>query len=137
MFTKVMVPVDLAHREQLGKAVDIACTMARDHEAEIVFVSISGELPSEIAESSGDYGEKLQEFAERKASEYGVTAHALNLRSADPEAEIDRKLLNAIEETGADLVVMASHQPGLMEYIFSSHGGYIAAHAKVSVFVVR
>ena len=137
MFTKVMVPVDLAHRETLGKAVEFACSIARDHKAEIIFVSVSGELPSEIARSSGEYGEKLQDFAARMAAKHAIAAQALNLRAADPEAEIDRKLLNAIEETGADLVVMASHQPGLMEYIFSSHGGYIAAHAKVSVFVVR
>ena len=38
---------------------------------------------------------------------------------------------------GADLVIMASHVPGMLEHIFSSHGGYIAQHAKVSVFVVR
>ncbi len=137
MFTKVMVPVDLAQRDTLGKAVDIACTMARDHKAEIIFVSVSGEMPSEIARSPADYSEKLQDFAARMAEKYAIPAQALNLRSADPGAEIDSKLLQAVRETGADLVVMASHQPGLMEYIFSSHGGYIASHAKVSVFVVR
>ncbi len=137
MFSKIMVPVDLAHRDALVKAVDLACSMARDHKAEICFVSVSGELPSEIARSSAEYGEKLQEFADRIAEEYGISAKALNLASSDPQAEVDRKLLDAIEDIGADLVVMASHQPGLMEYIFSSHGGYIAAHARVSVFVVR
>lgn len=137
MFSTIMVPVDLRHRATLGKAVDLACSMARDHAAEICFVSVSGELPSEIARSSGDYGEKLQEFAARKAEQYGITARALNLGSPDPEAEVDRKLLDTIEKVGADLVVMASHRPGLMDYIFASHGGYIASHAKVSVFVVR
>ena len=137
MFSKIMVPVDLAHQDALGKAVDIACSMAREHKAEIWFVSVSGELASEIARSSGEYSEKLQAFAERKAEEYGISARALTLASPDPGAELDRKLLGAIEEIGADLVVMASHQPGLMEYIFSSHGGYVAAHAKVSVFVIR
>ena len=62
-----MVPVDLVHRDTLSKAVDLACGMARDHKAEICFVSVSGELPSEIAKSSSEYGEKLQEFANRKA----------------------------------------------------------------------
>lgn len=137
MFSRIMVPVDLVHRDTLGKAVELACGMARDHNAEICFVSVSGELPSEIARSSGEYGEKLQEFADRKAEEYAIAARALNLSSPDPEAEVDRKLLNAVEEIGADLVVMASHQPGLMEHIFSSHGGYIASHAKISVFIVR
>lgn len=137
MFSTIMVPVDLRQRETLGKAVELACSMARAHAAEVCFVSVSGEVPSEIARSSGDYGEKLQAFAERKAAEHGIRTRAHNLGSPDPEAEVDRKLLDAIEKVGADLVVMASHHPGLMDYIFSSHGGYIAAHAPVSVFVVR
>jgi nucleotide-binding universal stress UspA family protein len=45
--------------------------------------------------------------------------------------------MKAIDKIGADLVVMASHKPGFLEHIFSSHGGYIAQHATCSVFVVR
>ncbi len=137
MFSRIMVPVDLAHSDALGKAIALACSMAREHKAELTFVSVSGELPSEIARSSSEHGEKLKEFAERIAAEHAIPTQALTLKSADPGAEVDRKLLGAIEEIGADLVVMASHQPGLMDYIFSSHGGYVAAHARVSVFVVR
>ena len=39
--------------------------------------------------------------------------------------------------TGADLVVMQSHVPGLMDYIWPSNGGKVAGHAKCSVLVVR
>ena len=137
MFSKIMVPIDMNHSDKLTKAIDVACAMGRDQKAEVCFVSVSGEMPSGTARSAGEYGEKLQQFADRKAEEYAITTRAINLKSVDPEAEIDRKLLKTITDLGADLVVMASHKPGLMEYIFSSHGGYIAQHAKVSVFLVR
>ena len=55
----------------------------------------------------------------------------------DPAIETTAALMKAIDKTGADLVIVASHKPGILEHIFSSHGGYIAQHAKVSVFVVR
>jgi hypothetical protein len=32
---------------------------------------------------------------------------------------------------------MASHVPGLTEYVWPSNGGKLAGHAKASVFVVR
>jgi nucleotide-binding universal stress UspA family protein len=46
-------------------------------------------------------------------------------------------LLSAINDAGADLVVMASHVPGLTEYVWPSHGGKIASHSTASVFVIR
>jgi len=55
----------------------------------------------------------------------------------DPAVETTAELMKAIDKIGADLVIMASHEPGFFEHIFSSHGGYIAQHAKCSVFVVR
>ena len=36
-----------------------------------------------------------------------------------------------------DLIVMASHVPGVAEYVFASNAGYLASHADLSVLVVR
>jgi len=55
----------------------------------------------------------------------------------DPATEIDDALLEAAEEIGADLIVMQSHVPGLMEYVWPSNGGKVAEHAKCSVLLVR
>ena len=57
--------------------------------------------------------------------------------SHDPAVDLDDSLMQAIADTGADLVVMASHVPGLPEHIFASNAGYLANHASVSVFVIR
>jgi nucleotide-binding universal stress UspA family protein len=38
---------------------------------------------------------------------------------------------------GADLVVMATHLPGVSDYIWAGHGAHVAAHSKASVFLVR
>ncbi|NND41526.1 MAG: universal stress protein, partial [Silicimonas sp.] len=55
----------------------------------------------------------------------------------DPTTEVDDALVRAIDETGADLVVMASHVPNVMDHIWPSKGGKQAQHAKCSVMVVR
>ena len=61
----------------------------------------------------------------------------LILRHLDGGVDLDGALLKAVGETGADLVVMGTHVPGLSDYIWSSNGGKIAAHADVSVMLVR
>lgn len=53
--------------------------------------------------------------------------------------ELDDRLLEAIRDTGADLVVMASHPPGIGDklHIIHSNGANIVKHSNVSVFIVR
>ena len=47
------------------------------------------------------------------------------------------EFVKAVEDTGADLVIMASHKPGLAEYFWPSNGGKLASHSGVSVLLVR
>lgn len=137
MFSKIMVPVDLVHKDTLQKALDVAGDMARLYDASIDVVSVGGELPSQLGHNPHEFGDRLQGFAEELREKYGVTVKADPLMAHDPAVETTSELLRGIEKIGADLVIMASHEPGFFEHIFSSHGGYIAQHAKVSVFVVR
>lgn len=137
MFSTIMVPVDLIHKDTLTKALDVAGDLAKRHGAKIEVVSVGGELPSELGHNAGEFSETVTAFAASLREKYGVTVEAEPIISHDPEVETTSALMDAIERTGADLVVVASHVPGFLEHIFSSHGGYIAQHARVSVFVVR
>ncbi|WP_113911098.1 universal stress protein [Roseovarius dicentrarchi] len=137
MFTHIMVPVDLVHKDKLQKALDVAGDMAKLHTAKVHVVTVSGDLPGELGHTPAEVAAALTAFAAELKEKYGVDVEAHPVTSNDPAADTTRKLMAAIDDIGADLVVMASHQPGIMEHIFNSHGGYIARHAKCSVFVVR
>lgn len=137
MFSKIMVPVDLVHKDTLAKALDVAGDMAKHYGASIDVVSVGGELPSELGHNPHEFGDRLQGFADELREKYDVTVKADPLMAHDPAVETTAELMKAIDKVGADLVIMASHEPGFFEHIFSSHGGYIAQHAKCSVFVVR
>ena len=52
-------------------------------------------------------------------------------------AELPGILEREVEAQGADLVVMASHVPGLLDHIFTSNAGHVATHSAASVFIVR
>ena len=137
MFHKIMVPVDLVHKNTLDKALDVAGDMAKRYNAKIEVVSVGGNLPSELGHTPDEFAKTVNDFAARLRDRFGVQVNAEAITAHDPEVETTSSLMKAIDETGADLVIMASHVPGVLEHIFSSHGGYIAQHAKCSVFVVR
>ncbi|MEM6933951.1 MAG: universal stress protein [Pseudomonadota bacterium] len=137
MYKHVMVPIDLRATEALEKALTAAGQIAKLTGAEVTYVGIAGGAPSSTAHNPAEFREKLEAFAEEQAGTFGITARSHAVISHDPEVEIGSSLVEAAEKMGVDLVVMASHIPGWVEHIFHSNAGYVACHAKCSVFVVR
>jgi nucleotide-binding universal stress UspA family protein len=137
MYTKIMVPVDLAHLERLTKALGTAADLARHYQIPICYVGVTVTMPTPVAHTPKEFGEKLARFGVEQAGKHGITPETAVYTSHDPAVDLDEKLLEAIKDTKADLVVMASHVPGLPEHIFASNDGAVAAHADVSVFVIR
>lgn len=137
MYNQILVPVDLDHVEALDKALATAAYMANCFEAPVIYVSVTVSQPSSVAHNPHEFAEKLRVFAQSQAEKYRIHATSSSLISHDPAVDLDQTLIKAIEETGADLVVMGSHQPGLADHFFASNAGYVASHAKVSVMVVR
>jgi len=137
MFNKIITPVDLAHIDKLGRALDCAADLAKHYGLPIIYVGVTSSAPGAIAHNPEEYTEKLQNFVDGEVEKYGVDASAHMEKANDPSIEIEAALIKAIDKTGADLVVMASHVPGAVEYVWPSNGGKVAQHAKCSVMLVR
>ncbi len=137
MYKHIMVPVDLSVKDTLNKALDVAADLAGFYRADMTLVSVSGGLQAKVSHSTAKYSHLLAEFAASLSEAKGVKIETLNIPTPDPSVEVDAVLMEMINKMGIDLVVIASHQPGWMEYLVSSHGGRLAVHAPISVFVVR
>lgn len=137
MFSKIMVPVDLAHKEKLVKGLQCGADLAKHYGAEVIMVGVTADTPGSVAHTPEEYRTKLDAFAADFGASNSVKASGKAIVVNDPAIDLDSILLKAVEETGADLVVMASHVPGIKEYIWPSNGGKIAGHAAASVMVVR
>ncbi|MAN15588.1 universal stress protein [Alterinioella nitratireducens] len=136
MFRKIMIPVDLGHVEALERALQVGADLAGHYGAEVHYVSVTGTAPSKIAHSPEEFREKLNRFAAAEAEARSIAStHAHTVISHDPSVDMDHQLCEAMDEIGADLVVMGSHIPHWYE--FGSHGGKLAAHAHCSVMIVR
>ena len=137
MYQKIMVPVDLRHTEKLNKALTTAADLAKLYNAALQLVAVTVTNPTEVAHNPKEFAAKLEAFAAAETAKHGVAFGAHALTSPDPAIDLDERLGREANDIGADLIVMASHVPGFAEYIFSSNAGYLASHAKISVFIVR
>lgn len=137
MFSRIMIPVDLGHIDQMDKAIAITAELAKQHGAEVHVVGVTQSQPSEIARSPAAFGEKLAALAKELSEKQGVTFMPHTEISHDIRLDLDDVLARASTAIGADLIVMASHVPGFADHIFASNAGYIASHSSMSVFVVR
>lgn len=137
MYKRIMVPVDLAHAEALDKALTTAGDLARHYDASLVLVGATGSEPSAVARSPEDFARRLAAFASRIGDRFGVQTTSDPLHLHDVTVDLDPKLTRHATEIGADLIVMASHVPGVADYLFGSNAGHVAQHAPMSVMVVR
>ena len=137
MYSSIMVPVDLEHSDKLDKALSTAADLSKHYNATLCLVGVTMSAPTAVAHNPTEFGEKLAEFAAEQTTRHGVEVNTKSMVSNDPTIDLGDALQRAASELDADLVVMGSHVPGFAEHVFSSNAGYLAEHAKLSVFVVR
>lgn len=137
MFKKILVPVDLAHLEALQRSLTASADLARHYGAEVCYLGVTATTPGTIARSPEEYEGKLKAFAEEQGRIHGQPTSARCVSSPDPVADLDDHIIDAIHAVGADLVVMTTHLPRHLDAVVPAHGGKIAAHTDVSVFLVR
>lgn len=137
MFSHILVPVDLQHVDALSKSLRVAADLAKVNSAKLTFVGVTSSAPGKTAHNPQEYEAVLAEFSAKQAADNDIVTGSHAVVSHDPSTDLDKTLLGAVDATGADLVVMASHVPGITDYVWPSHGGQLASHAKVSVMLVR
>ncbi|MYL23208.1 universal stress protein [Vreelandella massiliensis] len=137
MFKHIMVPIDLAHIEVLEPSLDVVADMAKHYDAKITYVGVTSNTPNSVARTPDEYEQKLDAFAQKRHDVHGQPVKAKVYSSTDPVADLDDILIDAIEELNVDLIIMATHLPKKLDAVIPSHGGKVATHTDVSVFLVR
>lgn len=139
MYTRIMVPVELGHAERLKRTLKVAGDLAKAYSAHVVYVAVYGKQPSAVARTPEKFAAELDMFAREQGEHFGIETSSMPVVSNDPAAELDDRLIEAVEECEADLVVMASHEPGVadMLHLIGSHAAKLVRRLGVSVFVVR
>jgi len=128
MIKAIVVPIDIAEKEAgtaaLGLARDLAKTLGGTG-------YVAAQLPTGFHEEVlSDAAARLNEIAGKHG--LAETAEVI-VREGRPSTEI----LEYAKEIGADMIVIASHDPGLVDYFLGSVAARVVRHAHCSVLVAR
>ncbi len=136
MFKTILVPIDIAHTNSSQSILEIAAKNASE-DANIILLNVVEEIPKWAAVELPD---SIQEKSV-KESQDGLAAIAA-ASASDPETVVRighpyQTILDEAEKRDAELIVIASHKPGLQDYLLGSTAAKVVRHAKCSVLVVR
>lgn len=136
MYKTILVPIDITHVEGGQPVIEVARKLG-DEGSRIILLNVVEEVPNWIA----------NELPEGILEQSSQTAHAelkfmANVAVIKAEVEIrsghpHNTILSVADEKGADLIIIASHKPGLQDYFLGSIAARVVRHARCSVLVVR
>jgi len=136
MFKTILVPIDMAHIAE-GKAnIDIAVKQA-EAGAEIILLNVVEDIPTWAAV---ELPVDLVATSLRKAQgELQAIANAsgMPMKAEARTGHSYKTILDVAEEKQVDLIIIASHQPGLQDYFLGSTAAKVVRHAQCSVLVIR
>ena len=136
MYQTIIVPVAMDQLER-GEAILTRARHLRAEGGRIVLLNVVEDFQGYLAI---DFPVELIEQEQDQAR---LKLEALRNRlgiSADIEVRYGgaaREIIKAAEELSADLVIVASHRPGLANYLIGATADRVVRHSPVSVLVDR
>lgn len=136
MYKRIVVPIDLSQSDQ-GKAMVELAKKVSDPSAKIFLINVIEELPSYIvSELPSGIREKSVEDA-RTALEGIAKEAGLKNQVFVRTGAVSTEIIGLADEQRADLIIIASHRPGLQDYLLGSTAARVVRHSKHSVLVMR
>ena len=136
MYKTILVAIDMGHVVEGKSIIDIAAEHAAK-DAKIILLNVVEEVPSWAAiELPADITQKSVESSQK---ELQAIANASGM-SMQVEVRLGHSystILDTAEDLSADLIIIASHRPGLQDYFLGSTAAKVVRHAKCSVLIVR
>ena len=135
MYKSILIPVDLANVTKVSSLIDHASEHSGN--SKIILLNVVEDIPSWAAVElpRGILDKSVQSSTEQLES---------LVASAGIEVEIEvrvghpyKTILEVADEKEADLIIVASHQPDLQNYLIGSTAAKVVRHATCSVLVVR
>lgn len=140
MAKKILIPIDLDHERVFDSVFATVEEYSNPAETELVLLAVVPQLHLGYFPSiEHRYMQKLVKETKRRLEKLGSERLGDNYKwqalveGGDPR----KRIITAADELGADLIVLASHDPRGSDVIFGSVAAYVVRHAHHSILVVR
>ena len=136
MFNTILVPIDMSHIAE-GKAnIDIAVKQA-EVGAKIMLLNVVEDIPTWAAvELPANLIDKSLQAAQDELQAI-ANASGIPMEVEARTGHSYKTILDVADEKQVDLIIIASHQPGLQDYFLGSTAAKVVRHAKCSVLIIR
>jgi nucleotide-binding universal stress UspA family protein len=134
MYKTILVPIDLSHLEHGRKTLEIAREIG-GKQGRVVGLYVAPDIPSYVVAELPEG--LLHKNLERALAELNPLADEVGAHSKVLAGHPPAKILEYAAEIGADLIVIASHRPGLQDYFLGSTAARVVRHAECAVLVDR
>ena len=136
MYSTILVPIDMAHVAEGKTNIDLAAQHAAAG-AKIILLNVVEDIPNWAAVELP--AGLIDQSIESAQSELKAIATAAGMKM---EIEVRtghsyNTILDVAKEKDVDLIIIASHRPGLQDYFLGSTAAKVVRHASCSVLVVR
>ena len=139
MYRNILVPIDVAHESSWRRAIPTAIELAKCFGATLTITTVVRDIEAIF---TGYFPPGYAWMIERAQNELQRIVNSAVPAELKPtviagHGSIAREIIRIAQETGADLIVMASHRPELKDYLIGPNAAAVVRHAPCSVFVVR
>ena len=136
MYSRILVPIALEHLDHSNASIKVARHLLAEG-GEITLLNVIEDIPTfaqnyipeGTLEANQNHAVKAMDAL---AQEVGQGFHA-----AVVHGKPNLAILDHAEKINADCIVIASHKPGLEDYLIGSTAGRVVRHAKCCVHVIR
>lgn len=137
MFKSILIAIDLDEPASWSRALPVALPLARMSVARLTLATVITDreaMPDQW--SPAGYRERVETAGARLsglADACGDQPHDVLVGSG----RVGPGILELAAKSDADLIVLASHRPGLRDYLLGGNAAHVVNHAPCSVLVVR
>lgn len=135
MYKKILVPVSFDDDRNAAEAISVARKLV-DDDGTITLFHVMEQIPRYAVnyfpegyrdEAKDAITATLEDMAKDIANGHGLVV----------EGHSGRTILDWSGENGVDCIVIASHRPGMQDYLLGSTAAQVVRHAQCAVHVVR
>ncbi len=141
MYKNILVSVDLNDPTSWQKALPTAVELCQSYSADLHVLAVMPDVGMSMVGYflPGDYNDKVIAEARKKLHELidAEVPDDLETQAMVEQGTIYHEIIEAANKVGADLIVMASHRPGLSDYLLGPNAARVVRHYRGSVLVVR
>lgn len=140
MFKSILVPIDTEHKSSWEFAIPEALELAKAGQAKVAAMTVVRDVKAMMQAVRLPY--QLQQMIDSARRALDAIVGEFHGTGTEIEQEvrwgsIGREILTAAEDRKADLIVMASHRPEMVDYLIGPNAAHVAHHARCSVLVLR